>query len=300
MSKHSHHSHQNVGGRGLKISIVLNLLITAGQFVAGLISGSLALLSDALHNLTDVVALLISFVAQKLYGLNRTSEKTFGYKRAEVVAAFVNAGILTVVGIQLISNAVSRLWEPQPIQAEMVIWFSLLGILVNGLSAVLLQQGAKQSLNLRSAYLHLMADMLTSFAVLASGIIIYYTGFLYADALLTLVIAGYLLYMSVRVLKKTFGLLMLFTPKHINIYEVSRKIAALPHVRNIHQVHIWQLDEHSIHFEAHLDLEKNMPVSEYEPIHDKVEELLLNEYGINHCTIQPEVKRKDCKSLVTY
>ena len=169
---HSHqhsHSHNDLKGRNLLISIVLNLLITVSQAIGGLVSGSLSLLSDALHNFSDVLSLVVSYVADRYSKKSASTEKTFGYKRAEIIAAFVNAASLLIVALYLIYEAVFRFLNPQEIKSGIVIWLALLGIVANGISVLLLRKDAKENMNMRSAYLHLITDMAASVAVLIGG-----------------------------------------------------------------------------------------------------------------------------------
>ncbi len=168
---HSHHHHHSndAKGRNLVISILLNIIITASQVVGGLWSGSLALLSDALHNFSDVLSLIVSYVAVRLSKNKASYGKTFGYKRAEIIAAFVNASSLVIVAIFLIIEAYKRFVSPVEIVADLVIWFSLLGIVANGFSVLLLKKDANDNMNMRSAYIHLFSDMLASVAVLIGG-----------------------------------------------------------------------------------------------------------------------------------
>ena len=169
---HSHcHHHGDLRGRNLVISIFLNLLITAAQVVGGLVSGSLALLSDALHNFSDVLSLVISYVANRLAKKKASKYKTFGYKRAEILAAFINAATLIIVAILLIIEAIERFKNPQEIESNLVIWLSLLGIVANGFSVLLLKKDSNTNMNMRSAYIHLLTDMLASVAVLIGGLL---------------------------------------------------------------------------------------------------------------------------------
>ena len=175
------HSQHKVQGKNLIYSILLNLLITAAQIIGGIASGSLALLSDALHNFSDVLSLGFSLIAHKLSRKKATEDQTFGYKRAELIAAFVNASTLIIVAFILIYGATERFFHPKPIESNLVIWLSLLGIVVNGGSVLLLQKDAEHNLNMRSAYLHLLTDMMASVAVLVGGLLIKYFGYLQVE-----------------------------------------------------------------------------------------------------------------------
>ena len=297
---HSHHNHINkdVKDRNLLISIFLNILITAAQIVGGIVSGSLALLSDALHNFSDVLSLIISYIASKLYKQKASINKTFGYKRAEVLAAFINASTLIIVAVLLIIEAVKRFQNPQEIESNLVIWLSLIAIFANGFSVLLLRKDSKNNINIRSAYLHLLTDMLASVAVLIGGLLMKYYQVFWVDSLLTFLIAIYLIYVGYDLLKTSTKMLMLFTPEQINIKEVVSVVNKLPKVKNLHHVHIWNLSDDELHLEAHLDLEENITTREFNELLIDIERVLHDEFDINHVTIQPEYKKEDPKEVI--
>jgi len=297
---HTHHTHsyKDVKDRNLLISIFLNILITAAQIIGGLVSGSLALLSDALHNFSDVLSLIVSFVASKLSKQKASINRTFGYKRAEILAAFVNAATLVVVAILLIIEAVKRFQEPQEIASNLVIWLALIAILANGFSVLLLKKDSKSNINIRSAYLHLLTDMLASVAVLIGGILMKFYQIFWVDSLLTFLIALYLIYVGYDLLKTSTKMLMLFTPDHINIKEVVRMVNQLPKVKKLHHVHIWNLSDDELHLEAHLDLEENISTRDFNELLLEIEKVLHDEFNINHVTIQPEYKKEDPKEVI--
>ena len=296
---HSHHHHgRHLRGRNLLISILLNVLITVAQVVGGFVSGSLSLLSDALHNLSDVISLVISYIANRLAGRDASSHRTFGYKRAEIIAAFVNAASLIVVAIFLIKEAVERFLEPKPIGTVIVIVLSLLGILANGASVLLLKADSHRNMNMRSAYLHLLTDMLASVAVLVGGIVMYFFRLFWIDPLLTVIIALYLIYVGYDLLKTSTRVLMLFTPHSIEVQEIVRSISTINPVKNVHHVHIWQLNEDEVHLEAHIDFEQDILLSEFDKILDQIEEKVYHEFGINHVNIQPEFGKCDSKQVI--
>lgn len=300
-SHHDHghsHSHTDLKGRNLLISILLNIVITLSQVVGGLISGSLALLSDALHNFSDVLSLIISYLAQKLGKKQANKHKTFGYKRAEIMAAFVNAATLVVVAIFLMKEAVERLFDPQEIASDLVIWLSILGIVANGFSVLLLKKSSKENMNMRSAYLHLLTDMMASVAVLVGGILMSLFQLYWVDAVLTMLIGIYLIYMGYDLLKESTKVLMLFTPKSIVIQDIVESICTIEPIKNVHHVHIWQLNEDEVHMEAHIDFKEDIKLSEFDAILEKIEELVYHKHGINHVNIQPEFDKPDSKHVI--
>ena len=296
---HSHHHHHNSrSGRNLLISILLNVFITIAQLIGGIISGSLALLSDALHNFSDVLSLIISYAATLLARKEASANKTFGYKRAEIIAAFVNSATLIVVAIILIIEAFERFASPQQIGTNLVIALSLLGILANGFSVLLLQKDADRNMNMKSAYLHLLTDMMASVAVLIGGLLMKFYEWYWVDPALTILIALYLIYMGYDLLRNSTRVLMLFTPETIEVKQIVEAINAIDEIKNVHHVHIWQLNEDEVHLEAHIDFERDINLSEFDEILEKIEKKVHDQFGINHVNIQPEYGKCDSKKVI--
>ena len=290
---HNHHHHHEVQGKNLLFSIVLNLIITIAQIIGGLISGSLALISDALHNFSDVLSLVFSYVAHKLSKKKASVNQTFGYKRAELIAAFVNAMTLIIVALFLVYGAIERFFNPQEIKSELVIWLSILGIIVNGLSAFMLKNDADKNLNMKSAYLHLFTDMLASVAVLIGGLLMKYYQWFWVDSVMTLVIAIYLIIVGFDLLKKSTQMLMLFTPVHIDINEIIIEVHKIEGIEKLHHIHVWHLNDDELHLEAHLDCSEDIKISEFNEILHKMEHVLFDKFHINHINIQPEFSREE-------
>jgi cobalt-zinc-cadmium efflux system protein len=259
-SHHKNHNHNDIKGKKLLFSIVLNILITVSQVIGGLISGSLSLLSDALHNFSDVISLLISYIAERYSKKEASIKRTFGYKRAEIIAAFINATTLIIVAFYLVYEAIERFIEPQEIESSLVIWLAILAIAANGLSVLLLKKESKENMNMRSAYLHLLTDMSASVAVLVGGLLMKYYEWFWV--------------------------------------EINTVITQIPEIKNVHHIHIWQLNEKEIHMEAHIDFYKDISLSEFDDILIKIEEKLYQEFGINHVNIQPEFQKDDPKDIV--
>lgn len=297
---HNHvhiHKHE-VKANNLVFSILLNLLITIAQIVGGIVSGSLALISDALHNFSDVISLVFSLVAHKLSRRKASINNTFGYKRAELIAAFVNASTLVIVAFILIYGAVERFFNPHPIQSGLVIWLALLGIVVNGLSVIFLKKDAEHNLNMKSAYLHLLTDMMASVAVLVGGLLMKFYNWFWVDSVMTILIAIYLIVVGIDLLKSSTKMLMLFTPDHIDIKEIVREVHKIPGVGKLHHIHVWHLNEEELHLEAHLDCAENIKMSEFNDLLYSLEIVLFNKFGINHINIQPEYKKEDPKEFI--
>lgn len=299
MGHHHQHQHGQLSGNRLLFSIVLNILITVSQVIGGIISGSLALISDAVHNLSDVISLVISYMANLLSNKKKqTLHQTFGFKRAEIIAAFINSSTLIVIAVFLAYEAVKRFSNPQEIASEIVIWLAFIAILGNGLSVILLKKDADHNLNMKAAYLHLITDMLTSVAVLIGGLLMKYYQIYWLDAILTIIISVYLLFMSWSIFIDSLKILMLFAPKHLEIEDIQNEILSVKEIKNIHHVHIWQLNDHDIHFEAHIEFKRDIKLSEFDSICSNVEHILFEKFHINHSNLQPEFERDDHKDFI--
>jgi len=292
-----HHHHHEVSGKRLAITIFLNVLITLGELVGGIISGSMALITDAAHNFSDVLSLIISYVANRMAKRKPTAQQTFGYRRSEIIAAFANSVTLIVIALIIFYEAINRLADPIEIKSGWVIIMAGASILLNGVSVLLIKRDAKHNMNMRSAFLHLFSDMMTSVGVLASGLIMKFYNWYYADAIFSMLIASYLLYLSWAIFRDSLRILMQFTPENIDIESISKEISIIAGIRNIHHVHAWQLDDHKIIFEAHIDLDEDISVSQFETKLADIKKILLTN-GIDHSNIQPEFNMKDDKALI--
>jgi cobalt-zinc-cadmium efflux system protein len=295
---HVHIHKHEVEGKNLFYSILLNLIITIAQLVGGVISGSLALISDALHNFSDVLTLGFSLFANKLSRRKASINQTFGYKRAELIAAFINAITLVIVALFLTYGAIERLFNIHPIKSGLVIWLALLGIVVNGFSVLLLQKDAEHNLNMKSAYLHLLTDMMASVAVLIGGLLIKFFNWYWVDSVLTIFIAIYLIYVGVDLIISATKMLMLFTPDHIDIKEIVREVHKVPGVSKLHHIHVWHLNDEELHLEAHLDCSEDLKMSEFNELLHEVEHVLFDKFQINHINIQPEFNKEDPKDFI--
>jgi len=291
------HHHHEVSGKNLGLAILLNVGITVAQAIGGAISGSMALLSDAAHNFSDVLSLVISFLANRLAKRGATEKETFGFRRSEILAAFINSATLIVIAILILSEAIQRLINPVAISAIWVIYLAIAGILVNGVSALFLRHDSHENMNMKSAYLHLFTDMLTSVAVLLGGLAIKYLNWNWVDGVFSIVIAIYLLYMSLGIFRSSLRIIMQFTPEGIDINKIAIEIEMIQGVKNIHHVHVWQINEHNLMFEAHIDMLEDIKVSSFESILNEIESV-LKKNGITHSTIQPEFSADDKKKII--
>jgi len=290
--------HHKVSGKNLLITVILNIIITVAQFIGGVLSGSLALLSDAVHNFSDVLSLLIAYGANRLSSRPSNAEKTFGYHRAEILAALFNSSLLIGIAIYLIIESVHKLYNPEPIESTWVIALGALGIVVNSLSVWIVKDDAKSNMNFKAAYLHLLADVMTSVAVVMGGVLMYYFNLFWIDPFISILIATYLIWASFALVKGAAFVLMQFTPEGVEVDDVVKTIISAPQIDNVHHLHLWQLDEHHIHLEAHLDFNENISIEDCSGIIDILESQLLESFDISHTTFQCEYNRCDNKNII--
>ncbi len=294
---HEHHHHE-VEGNNLFFTILLNAGISLAELIGGIISGSISLISDAIHNFSDVISLVVSYVANKLAKREATEKQTFGYRRSEIIAAFLNSATLIILAVFILFEAVERLINPVEISSNLVIWLALGSIAVNGLSVLFIKKDAEGNMNMKSAYLHLLGDMMTSIAVLIGGILMKYFHIYWIDPVFSILIAIYLLYLSWDIFKSSLKIMMQFTPEDIDIKEIAKEVAKIKDVKNLHHIHIWQVNEHDIMFEAHIDMENNVKITDFERILKSVEDYLHDKYEIHHVTLQPEFLVDDNKNFI--
>lgn len=285
--EHHHHHHAISGGK-LLFSVILNSFITLAQFIGGILSGSLALLSDALHNFSDVMSLIISYYAHKISHRPQNIGQTFGFKRAEILAALFNASVLIAVSIYLIVESVERFVHPEAVASVWVMALATLGIAANGLSAWLLHRDSHTNLNIRSAYLHLVGDLMTSVAVLIGGGLIYRYGWYWIDPLLSLMISLYLIRSSFGIVKESSGMLMQFSPAHVSVDAIIETVGRFCEIESIHHIHLWQLNDEAVFLEARLNFYNDLTLSEANGIIHELSHA-LEEIGVSHTTFQAEV-----------
>jgi len=280
---HHHHSHNSLG-----LTFLLNIVITIAQVIGGIISGSLALISDAIHNLSDGVAVLLAYIADRLGRREKTAKHSFGYKRAEILAAFINSLVLIAISFYLMIEAFERFADPKVVDFKWMLGLGVLGFLANGFSVFLLHGDHHHNLNIKAAYLHLLGDALTSLAVIVGAVFIWAWGWTWIDPLVTLLISIYLLVHTFKLLKESTEILMQFAPASIDPVAVKQKLEAVTGVKQIYHIHIWRLTDHTIHFEAHVELDSDILLSETRAIDGAMDEILHNEFFINHVTLQFE------------
>ncbi|ALV63420.1 Cobalt-zinc-cadmium resistance protein CzcD [Thermococcus sp. 2319x1] len=288
------HHHGELKGRML-FSFALNMTITIAEIIGGLLSGSLALLSDSLHNFSDSMSILASYLAIKIGEREKNEKYTFGYKRAEILVAFVNSAVLVGVALFLLVEAYKRFKNPEPIDGPLMLGVALIGLFANLISVLLLHEHAHESMNVRSAYLHLLSDTLSSVAVVTGGIAIIKWNVLWIDSIVTVLISLYILREGYEILKESVEVLMEASP-NLNFEEIKHEIESIPGVKNAHHFHAWRIGEKEIHFECHVEV-NDMPISEAQGVIDEIEGR-LKRFGIAHVTVQLETGRcKDKKAI---
>lgn len=295
---HHHHHGGEISGRRLFLTMLLNLGISTAELVGGIFGGSLALMSDALHNFSDAFAVVFSWIAVKLTNMPPSRRFTFGMRRAETLAALVNTAVLMVVSVFLIVESIRRLIHPaEGVSGLIMMAVAGFGLVANVLGTVLLRSGAKGSLNIRATYLHLLGDAVTSVGVVAGGAAIYFFDWDFIDPVITLAISLYLIKEGVGIMMETTNILMMGCPKRFSLDEISARLAAAPEVVNIHHLHVWMINENHFCLEAHVEL-REMLLSEATVALSRLEQMLADDFGIKHATIQIEADRCERKDLL--
>ncbi len=290
MGNHHHHHHvdaSKMGERRLWWAVGANVLLTLAQIVGGLISGSLSLIADALHNFSDAASLFIALVAIRIGRKPPDQFKTFGYKRAETIAALINLTTLIIIGAYLCYEAIMRFITPEPIAGWMIVIVAAIALVVDVFTAALTYSQSKNSMNMRAAFLHNVTDALASVGVIVAGALILLYGWVWTDAVMTLLISGYVLWHGFAEIPKVIHLLMEGTPEHINIQDVITAMESQDGIENVHHVHVWQIDEHKNALEAHVVFDTQF---EMDDVKAKLKALLAQNFDIGHSTLEFEIK----------
>ena len=290
---HDHKNHYNESEKKLFIVMILNFIITGVEIIGGIISGSLSLLSDALHNFSDGISVVITYIALKFSRKETNYKYTFGYKQAEILAAFINALTLIAISFYLFYEAIKRFYNPIHIQSKIMISVALVGLFANTLSVFLLERDSHKSLNIKSSYLHLLSDAFSSLGVIIGGIFILFFNITWIDPLITIGIAFYVLLEGRKIIINSFNILMQKVPKDIDIKALSNEVKRIsPLIKDIHHIHIWQLGEDERFMEAHINIE-NTTINKANIIGDEIRHMLEKKFKITHATFQFEHER--CK-----
>ena len=287
---HGHH-HSHAGERGLGIAVAVNVLLTVAQIAGGLVSGSVALIADAVHNLSDAAALVIAFVARRIARRPANQRMSFGYRRAEVVAALINYTVLVVISLWLGSEAVMRLVDPPEVAGGIVMMLAGLALVIDLATALLTWRLSRESANIRAAFLHNLADAGSSVAVLLGGALIWAFDWRWADPAITLLISGWILWHAMSEIGPVIRILMLAAPPDLEAGAVKRAIEAEPGIEGVHHLHLWQMDEERSSVEAHLVVADGV---EFGEAVRRVKARVATEFGIRHTTFETETVASGC------
>lgn len=292
-SGHHHHAHAaGLGDRGLGIAVVINVGLTVAQVVGGLLSGSLALIADALHNLSDAGSLVIAFWARRIARRPADARMTFGYARAEIVAALVNFTTLILLGLYLGYEAIMRLFDPQPVAGWTVVIIAGIALAVDLATALLTYAQSRESMNIKAAFLHNVADALASVAVILGGVVILLYDWTLIDPILTLVIAAYVLWHGLTEIGGAIRILMLAVPEGTDPETVIAAMLGVDGVENVHHVHLWGFDEKRVSLEAHLVLP---PETLATTAKSGVRQMLRERFNVTHVTLETELAGEACQ-----
>jgi cobalt-zinc-cadmium efflux system protein len=270
---HNHHHTNEVNGSRLLTTMFLNFFITIIEIAGGLFSGSLSLLSDAFHNFSDGVAIIISYIAMKLSKKPRSLKYTFGLKRAEILAAVFNSSALIIISFFLIKEAFDRLYAPSQIKGSLMLFVAIGGLTANVIGTVLLKKDSDNNINLKAAYLHLLSDAISSLAVIIGAIFIIYFNVYWLDPVLTILISLYILKEAYEIVREALDIIMMSAPADIDVEYLSELVMLIPGIKNIHHVHLWKLNDTDIHFEAHVETD-NILIGETNEMQKRVKQLL--------------------------
>lgn len=281
---HSHsHSHSHTANGKLTLAVFINVLLTIVQIVGGILSGSLSLIADALHNLSDAGAIVIAIFARKISAKNADENMTFGYQRAEIIGTLINSITLIIIGFYLIYEAVSKYFNPTEINGWLVIYIAGIALIIDIATAVLTyMSGAKDSMNLRAAFIHNVSDALASVAVIVAGILIILYQWYVVDIIATILISIYVLYHGGLLALESIKILMQAVPEACDVSAIKADIELNLYITHAHDIHVWQLDEHKLFLECKLELAANIDQVNLA----EIKSMLENKYAIKHSTIE--------------
>ena len=302
MGLHHGHSHGPApadtpgGDRRLVFAIVVNVLLTVAQIIGGVLSGSLALVADAIHNLSDAAALAIALIARRIARHPADSKHTYGHGRAEMIGAVFNLSWLIFIGLFLITEGVDRLFNPEPIEGWTVVIIAVIALLIDVATVMLTYRMAKTSMNIRAAFIHNLSDAMASLGVIVGGTLIILYEWLFVDAIVTIVIAVYILGHAAIEIPKAIHILMQGVPEGLDIADVTTAMQEVPGVRDIHHVHIWHIDEHRRSLEAHVVIDP-VDMDRMEEIKATLKSSLSDRFKIGHSTLEFEFSGRDGSPL---
>ena len=285
---HHHHHHNEVTQKSVKLlilSFVINMLLSVAEIIGGIISGSVSLIGDALHNTSDAFSILIAVIAFKIGNKKASAKYTYGFKRAEIIGGFVNLILLFISGCYLLAEGIERLINPQQIDGLMIIWISVLALIIDALTAKISHHDAHHNSNMKMVFIHNLADAFGSIGVIISGLCIMWFDLYRVDGIVALLIAFYMIFQSVVSFPQIVNILMNAAPDNIDIEQVKNSLLAIKNIKNVHHLHLWCISEHNVAIECHIESDNNDIIVE-------ATQLLKDKFGITHCNFQ--VENKSC------
>lgn len=288
---HHHHLDETASDNRVLWAVVVNVVLTFAQIAGGAVAGSMALIADGVHNFSDAAALVLAFGARKLAKRGADAAMSFGWSRAEVVAAFVNYIALILISLWLMVEAVGRMIDPPQVDGWIVVWLATLALVIDLATAALTYALSKHSLNIRAAFLHNLADAGASVAVIVGGVVILLYDWRLVDPILTIGISLFILWHVFTDLKPVLRILMLGVPPEKDCTEVRGALGAVEGVASVHHVHLWQIDERRVSVEAHLVLAEGQ---DYAPVIARAKDMLAHRFDIHHATLEPENAALGC------
>lgn len=291
MDNHNHPA----TSKNLVWSIGINVIIVIAEVVFGILARSMALISEALHNFTDVGSMTLSWYGEKVADRPKTSTKTYGYKRAEVIIAFINGGVLLGVSGWVLVESIIRIFHPEPVAGFIMLIVAIVSLVGNGLATYLLQAGADKNLNLKSAWLHSIQDALFSLGVVIAAVIIYYTGWNWVDPVVSIAVSIFLLKEVYEILAESVNMLLDSVPEDLDFEDVKNTLAGFDGVQSVDDLHIWQTGSADRYLSAHLKISE-LSGAERIKILAKMRNLLDQKYRIHHPTLQM-VSEQEIKAI---
>lgn len=285
---HHHHHHNEVTQKSVKLlilSFVINMLLSVAEIIGGIISGSVSLIGDALHNTSDAFSILIAVIAFKIGNKKASAKYTYGFKRAEIIGGFVNLILLFISGCYLLVEGIERLINPQQIDGLLIIWISVLALIIDALTAKISHHDAHHNSNMKMVFIHNLADAFGSIGVIISGLCIMWFDLYRVDGIVALIIAFYMIFQSVVSFPQIVNILMNAVPDNIDIEQVKNSLLAIKNIKNVHHLHLWCISEHNVAIECHIESDNNDIIVE-------ATQLLKDKFGITHCNFQ--VENKSC------
>ncbi len=285
---HHHHHHNEVTQKAVKLlilSFVINMLLSVAEIIGGIISGSVSLIGDALHNTSDAFSILIAVIAFKIGNKKASAKYTYGFKRAEIIGGFVNLILLFISGCYLLVEGIERLINPQQIDGLLIIWISVLALIIDALTAKISHHDAHHNSNMKMVFIHNLADVFGSIGVIISGLCIMWFDLYQVDGIVALLIAFYMIFQSVVSFPQIVNILMNAAPDNIDIEQVKNSLLAIKNIKNVHHLHLWCISEHNVAIECHIESDNNDIIVE-------ATQLLKDKFGITHCNFQ--VENKSC------